>query len=107
MDPSSFSAFTVIQQTLLSGHNQTNIYIKRHNTPEQKKLETCKLYQVQQRYKWTSDRADKFIQALNSAELKNLFTIFMNKTFETTKDGVNLVNFKSITYFKKQHIQVN
>ncbi len=91
MDPSSFSAFTVIQQTLLSGHNQTNIYIKTHNTPEQNKLETCKLYQVQQRYKWTSDRADKFIQALNSAELKNLFTIFMNKTFETTKDGVNLV----------------
>ncbi len=68
MDPSSFSAFTVIQQTPLSDHNQTNIYIKTHHTPEQNQLETCKLYQVQQRYKWTPDSADKFTQALNSEE---------------------------------------
>ncbi len=40
MDPSSFSAFTVIQQTPLSDHNQANIYIKTHHTPEQNKLET-------------------------------------------------------------------
>ncbi len=32
MDPSSFSAFTVIQQTPLSDHNQTNIYIKTSHT---------------------------------------------------------------------------
>ncbi len=101
MDPSSFSAFTVIQQTLLSNHNQTNIYIKTHHTPEQNQLETCKLYQVQQRYKWTSDSADKFTQALNSEELKNLFTIFMNKTFETTKDGVNSAT-NEINYIFKE-----
>ncbi len=99
MDPSSFSAFTVIQQTLLSDHNQTNIYIKTHHTPEQNQLETCKLYQVQQR--WTSDSADKFTQALNSEELKNLFTIFMNKTFETTKDGVNSATNEINYIFKK------
>ncbi len=102
MDLSSFSAFTVIQQTLLSDHNQTNIYIKTHHThTEQNQLETCKLYQVQQRYKWTSDSADKFTQELNSEELKNLFTIFMNKTFETTKDGVNLATNEINYIFKK------
>ncbi len=53
MDPSSFSAFTVIQQTPLSDHNQTNIDIKTNHTPEQNKLETCKLYQ---RFKWTPEK---------------------------------------------------
>ncbi len=38
------------------------------------------------------DPRKKIIEALNSEELNNLFTIFMNKTFETTKDGVNDVN---------------
>ncbi len=32
MDPSSYSAFTVIQQTPLSDQNQTNIYIKTSHT---------------------------------------------------------------------------
>ncbi len=99
MDLSSFSAFTVIQQTLLSDHNQTNIYIKTHHTPEQNQLETCNISGPAE-IQWTSDSADKFTQELNSEELKNL-PIFMNKTFETTKDGVNLATNEINYIFKK------
>ncbi len=70
MDPSSFSAFTVIQQTLLSDHNQINIYIKTHQTLTQNIPKTCKMYQIHPGYRWASDSTEKIIQALNSEEIK-------------------------------------
>jgi len=101
MDPSSFNAFTVKQQTPLSDHNQTNIYIKTRHTPEQNRLETCRMYQVQQRYKWAPDSTEKFVQALSSEELKNQINTFITKKFETTKDGVNSATNEINNIFNK------
>jgi len=101
MDPSSFNAFTVKQQTPLSDHNQTNIYIKTRHTPEQNRLETCRMYQVQHRYKWAPDSTEKFVQALSSEELKNQINTFITKKFETTKDGVNSATNEINNIFNK------
>ncbi len=85
MDPSSFSAFTVIQQTPLSDHNQINTYIKTHHTLTQNIPKTCKMYKIQPGFRWASDSTDKFIQALNSEEMENLITTFINKNLKQLK----------------------
>ncbi len=74
MDPSSYSAFTVIQQTPLSDQNQTNIYIKTSHT-RTKPAGDLQIISGPAEIQMDSDSADKFTQALNSEELKNLFTI--------------------------------
>ncbi len=81
MDPSSFSAFTVIKQTPLSDHNQINIYIKTHHTLTQNIPKTCKIYKIHPGYRLASDSTDTFIQALNYEEIKNLITTFIDTTF--------------------------
>ncbi len=49
----------------------------------------------------------QIIQALNSEEMENLITTFINKKFETTKDGVNLA-INEINYiYKKQLVKLS
>ncbi len=59
------------------------------------------MYKIQPGFRWASDSTDKFIQALNSEEMENLITTFINKKFETTKDGCNLA-INEINYIYKK-----
>ncbi len=43
------------------------------------------MYKIQPGYRWASDSTDKFIQALNSEEMENLITTFINKKLKQLK----------------------
>lgn len=89
MDPSSFNAFTVRQQTPLSDHNQINVYLKWSHQPKQTATESSKLYPVHRTYRWAPDSAEKFIHALQSVQISNKITNFINTNFENNKKSVN------------------
>lgn len=79
LDPSSFTAFTVKQQSPLSDHNQTNIKTQTNDTLKQNPLKTCKINHIQLTCRRASDSTDKFIQAPYSKELKNRITTFIKR----------------------------
>ena len=90
MDPSSFNAFTVRQQTPLSDHSQINVYLKWSHQPKQTAAESSKLYPVHRTYRWAPDSAERFIHALQSEHIINKITNFINTQFENSMSGVNL-----------------
>uniref|UniRef100_A0A3B1JC70 ribonuclease H n=1 Tax=Astyanax mexicanus TaxID=7994 RepID=A0A3B1JC70_ASTMX len=57
--------------------------------PKQTAAESSKLYTVHRTYRWAPDSADKFIHALQSVNVSNKITNFINTDFENNKQSVN------------------
>ena len=99
MDPSSFSAFTVRQQTPLSDHNQINVFLKRFGHPRNTQL--CKLYKLPQSYRWADTSTDEFSEAMRSTELTNSINTFINTPYQNNREGLNQAAKNIINIFQK------
>lgn len=86
LDPNSFRAFTVRQQTPLTDHNQINVFLKIAHQPH---MEPIRLIKINKPYKWTQDSPENFLNALNSAKLKSTIEFYNSKVFEISEEGVN------------------
>ncbi len=90
MDPSSFNAFAVRQQTPLSDHNQINVFLKMDVRSRDTNMKSSELYKLNSTYRWTPNSLEKFTQALNSPELAKQITNFTNKPFTTSRMDINM-----------------
>ena len=105
MDPSSFSAFTVRQQTPPSDHNQINVFLKRFVHP--RNTQPCKLYKLHQSYRWADTSTDEFSKAMRSTELTHSINTFINTPYQNNKEGLNQAAKNIINIFQKTANKAN
>ena len=107
MDPSTISAFTVRQQSPLSDQSQINLFLKLSAQINDIEREPSKLYNLHPTYRWVPESEDKLIMALNSPELMSDISVYHQKQFASSRDGVNRATNDIIAIFHKAAIKAD